>query len=161
MTDNIFLQEGSAFYAEAYNGALLLQLMGKPKITMEFPKDYPNSTWAEGDVLTKMVQSKLVLENTEISGDNIILSANQLNGKITFTIYPNIEPIASWGTITWTGGSLCDVYQNTTLLLANQVSGFSLSGQDLGCEVLKFEFSLNNTSSTFGLFDFEIHCGGI
>ncbi|MGB9979362.1 hypothetical protein [Methanobacterium sp.] len=156
--NNPYMTAEDNFYAEQYNGAIALCILGEPQITLELPLDYDGHAFLEGLQKCKFVLVNLILTNTIISGNKIQLAPGQTTGKARFRVYPNIEPLKQWIHILFTatkttGTVTCNVYNGgdkdtlgTTLVKSNISNPEDLSDEAIGLEFVDFEFTLTQVS---------------
>ena len=152
-------QNNDNYYAEQYNGAILLSTLTGVKVTLLLPTDYSGGTWLEDEAMHDMILSELILTETEVSSNKIALISGQSTGTAYLRIYPNIEPFSDWGTVTWTkttpGSSTvtCDLYkqvagQTPTLVASGISSGHDLSADAIGLNFIELRFTLTKDSVT-------------
>jgi hypothetical protein len=162
------------FYAEMYNGAIALCVLGEPAITLELPADYDGLAFVSGLQKCKMVLVNLILTNTIISSNKIQLAPGQTTGKARFRIYPNIEPLKNWVQLAFTatkttGTVTCSIYKDgdkdtlgTTLVHSGIANPEDLTDEGLGLEFVDFEFILTEVSGnrpTLDTVDVKVQVG--
>lgn len=145
---------GDDFYAEAYNGAILMIAVAKPEITVELPGDFPADFDISKFNKCPFMLVKLLLVDTESNAGVLRLQTGKTTGTVTFRVYPNLEPFKTWLDIIWTetkttGTITCDVSKGTsgeTPVKSNIANGEDLSLLDIGLEYVDFKFTLTEVS---------------
>jgi hypothetical protein len=161
MGANPFINIGDDLLAEVYNGGVTFLAAFNPLFTINLPDDLDGGVFVIGSVddlgnlsyiKAAFMLTFLTLVNTQITNGTIQLAAGQTTGTATFRIYPNIEPLLNWESISWiagTGGSLeCTINRvsDSTIIQSNISNPQDLSAEDMGLEFIDFIFTLTQES---------------